>query len=158
MKCSGFLPIASRDSLDSALRRLKNADVLRGVIAAGLCVAIQVAALCAPLVHAHLDDHDGDHHAAALVHAHVGGHHSRHHESAATPVVVSEDDPEDATRLQIFVAVQAAAFTDPVLPPARFTFPQTLESNVARPPEVVRSHGPPESRPRASRAPPSFLS
>ena len=140
------------------MRRLNNADVLRGVIAAGLCVAIQVAALCAPLVHAHLDDHDGDHHGAARVHAHVSGHHVGRYEAAdPTPAVHPGDDPEEATRLQVFVAVQAAAFADPAPPPARFVLSPALESNVRRPPEVVRSHGPPERSPADSRAPPAFL-
>lgn len=68
---------------------------------------------------------------------------------------MAEQEPEQATRLQIFVAVAASALTIPSLPPARFTLPPVLESGPHRPPELVRSHGPPALGPAASRAPPT---
>jgi len=159
--------------------------VARRLIAAGLCAALQVGAWCAPLVHAHLDDHHDDHHDAAAIHAHLGGHphgpaeaghhaleyaghHARqygHHarqyvvsgfsRTKDQPVVGASDGSEQATRFQIFVAVAAAAFVTPALPPARFTLPPALESGTRRPPELVRSHGPPARGRAGSRAPPA---
>jgi hypothetical protein len=145
--------------------------VARRLIAAGLCAALQIGAWCAPLVHAHLDDHHDDHHDAAAIHAHVGGHpqgpakagHHVHTDVASgfsltkdEPAVGASDGPEQTTRLQIFVAVAAAAFVTPALPPARFTLPPALESGTRRPPELVRSHGPPDLGRTGSRAPPAL--
>jgi len=48
--------------------------VVRRLLAVCLSVAVPIGALCAPLVHAHLDDHHGGHHQANRVHAHLGGH------------------------------------------------------------------------------------
>lgn len=139
--------------------------VPRRLIAAGLCAALQVGAWRAPLVHAHLDDHHDDHHDAAAIHAHFGGHGGEHHgmrrvETDPAYAVhdvasVGEPEPEQTTRLQIFVAVAAAASLTPALPPARFTLPPALESGSRRPPELVRSHGPPSLGRTGSRAPPA---
>jgi len=133
--------------------------VARRLIAAGLCAALPVGAWCAPLVHAHLDDHNGDHHDAPAVHAHFAGHPAGHHDTAQSGADVStnigDHESEQTTRLQIFVAVEAAPFAAPTLPPARFTPPPVLESGPHRPPELVRSHGPPDLGRAESRAPPA---
>jgi len=144
--------------------------VARRLIAAGLCAALQVGAWCAPLVHAHLDDHHDDHHDAPAVHAHFGGHpqgpdsighHVRGYVASGVrgttdqPAIGSQDEPEQTTRLQIFVAVAAAAFATPALPPARFTLPPALASGPRRLPDLVRSHGPPDLGRAESRAPPT---
>src|SRR5687768_11220601 len=54
--------------------RIYNRRVLHRLTAAALSVAIPVAALCALLVHAHLDDHHADHDDAPVVHSHFSGH------------------------------------------------------------------------------------
>lgn len=129
----------------------------RGLIAGGLSVAIQAGALCAPLVHAHLDEHHADHHLPYGVHAHVNGHGGEDHRaSAETSAVHSEDDPEQITEFQIFVAVDAAAAAELPLPPVRFALLPPLESTLRRPPDVVRSHSPPDRSLADSRAPPAW--
>lgn len=128
--------------------------MVRGLIAAVLCVALQAGALCAPLVHAHLDDHHRHHHGAQRVHVHFSGH-ERHEAPAGTNAVRADDDPEQITSLQTFVAVAAVAFTEPALPPAPFVVPPAVESTMRQPPEEVRSHGPPTAGLPAPRAPPA---
>jgi len=140
------------------------------MMAAGLCVALQVGAWRAPLVHAHLDDQHHDHHAAAAVHAHFGGHprgpadagHATSEYVASgfsrtidRPILGSDDDSEQTTRLQAFVAVAGAVFATPALPPAPFALPVPIESATRRLPDLVRSHGPPGVDRPAPRAPPT---
>ncbi|MBI2186579.1 MAG: hypothetical protein HYU37_05570 [Acidobacteria bacterium] len=135
-----------------------------------LCLALPVGALYAPLVHAHFDGHHQDHHQPGAVHAHFGGHAAAHHPShsrerggsavergvpgARTVRAGVTDEPEQTTRLQIFVAVEAGAFTPPSLPPARFTLAPVPASIMRQPPHEVRSHGPPAARLLSPRAPP----
>ena len=137
-------------------------------------MALQVGAFTAPLLHAHPDDDHGDHHSASAVHAHFGGHphgpaNAGHHDyqredsdvasglrrTADYPVVALRDEPERTTRVQIFVAVEASAFTIPALPRARFILAPAPESMMRRRPDVVRSHGPPAARAASPRAPPA---
>lgn len=122
-------------------------------------MALQVGALNASLVHAHLDDHQNGHHDAPAVHAHFSGHSAGHHDIAQSgadgSTVIVDHDSEQTTRLQIFVAVETAALSTPVLPPARFTLTPPPESVMRRRPDVVRSHGPPPSRVSTARAPPT---
>jgi len=127
---------------------------MRRLTAAGLCIALQVGALCAPLVHAHLDDHHADHHDVPVVHAHAGGHPQG--PARDQPAIGPEDGSEQTTRLQVFVAVAPGVFAVPALPPARFTLRPALESAMRRLPELVRSHGPPPAHAVAPRAPPSL--
>lgn len=120
--------------------------VVSKLLAACLCVALPIGALCAPFLHAHLDDHHGDHHEAARVHAHLGGHEAqRHAASQAELAIGSGSEPEDVTRLQVFVAVHPVVPASPALSPARYTLPAPLESIMRRPLTVVHSHGPPSS-------------
>jgi hypothetical protein len=134
--------------------------VLRATIAVSLAAALQLAALGAPLLHAHLDDHDHDgHHGAARVHAHLGGHSTaRHATQHDDPAVTEDEDSERATGLQLFVAVEPTPFSIPALPEARYAVPMPLESIMRKPPVVAHSHGPPGGRPAALRGPPAFPS
>lgn len=136
---------------------------MRRLFAVTLCVAVPIGALCAPLVHAHLDDHHDGHHAghhdANRVHAHLDGHEVDRHVSSEEALAVEPGaDPEHVTRLQVFVAVHAAAPIAPALPQARYTLPAPLESIMRRPPAVVHSHGPPGASSTGSRAPPALPS
>ena len=157
--------------------------VLRTLTAVELSVAIPLGALCAPLVHAHPDNHHADHHGANRIHAHLGGHRPtpeaparprrsasaeagdldhhplhQHDLTGGTPAIEQDADAEQITRLQVFVAVYADAFTPPALPNARFILPTPPESAMRRPPEVVHSHGPPYASSTGPRAPPAFPS
>lgn len=146
-----------------------NAPVMRRLVAAGLCAALQVGAFTAPLVHAHLDDHHDDHHDAAAVHAHFDGHApgpatAGHHVPRYVasgfsrnnqPAVRAHDDAEEITRLQIFIAETPVPSVTPALPPARFAPAPEPGSVMRRGPDVVRSHGPPRSGVTTPRAPPT---
>ena len=133
----------------------------RKLIALTLTLAMPVASVCAPLVHAHLDDHVHGH----RIHAHLSGHASHHehakdrhhadkHHPMAAPVVASDDSSERATSVPLFVAVQKDLLLQPVLPRATFAIAAPLRSVLRRPPDDVRSHGPPPVRFGPSRAPP----
>jgi len=129
---------------------------MRRFVAAGLSMALQLGAFQAPLMHAHLDDHEDDHHHARAVHAHFGGHSHPGPAEAGQhdgPVVAAPE--EQTTRLQTFVAVKATAPISPALPPAVFTPIAPIESAMRRPPELVRSHSPPDVACLAPRAPPT---
>lgn len=134
--------------------------VVRRLLAVGLSVAVPMGALCAPLVHAHLDDHHGGHHDANRVHAHLGGHDVDHHVvSAGRELAIEPDaDREDVTGVQVFLAVHAAAPASPALPQARYSLPARLESVMRRPPAVAHSHDPPGASSAGPRAPPAFPS
>jgi hypothetical protein len=149
----------------------------RRVLALALAACVPLGALCAPLVHAHADDHHDPHHDGSRVHAHLGGHGSARHQvrhddhDTDHHVAASLDEHhsrlaeieetgarEDVVRLQFFVAVDAHAFVAAGLQQGTYRLPPPLESVMRRPPIVVRSHGPPDRSPSASRAPPAHLS
>jgi hypothetical protein len=134
----------------------------RRLLAIGVAVALQAGALTSPLVHAHLDDHHDDHHDASRVHAHVGGHvggHAGgHREDAGGTTVHEAEAPERIVALALFVATYADAGIEPAVAPALFRVAPSTESLMRRPPEVVRSHGPPPPASSAPRAPPVFPS
>ncbi len=133
--------------------------MFRAIIAGSVAVALQLAALGAPLFHAHLDDHHHAHHGAARVHAHMGGHNTAHHGLGSNgPAVVEGDDAEKTTAFQLFVAAAPSALAVPAPPPLRFTLPAPLESIVPSPPAGLHSHDPPPRQSGPSRAPPPFLS
>jgi len=132
--------------------------VFRKLIAVGLAAAVQAAALGAPLVHAHLGGHDSDHHHGhQAVHAHLSGH-SWSHQNHGNRPTIDDNDGERTVYLQLFVALDVAAFQ---LPPAVVSsFDLTVP--VAAAPRavlhVVHGHDPPSGRSLSSRAPPAFLS
>jgi len=132
--------------------------VFRALVAVSSVVALQLAALGAPLLHAHLDDDPHGHHDAARVHAHLGGHATHHATPRDTPAIDENEGAERATGLQLFVAVEPVPFLIPALPQSRYALPAPLESMMRRPPAVAHSHDPPGVRPATSRAPPVFPS
>jgi hypothetical protein len=133
--------------------------VIRRWVAAFVSSAIPVAALCAPLVHAHPDHHDSDHHVAAVVHAHVAPHPADHHDRRrnSSESTVRDHDEEQTLRLQVYVAVGQTSYE---LPAATLTVVQLAtpgETLAHRPVIVIHGHDPPQF-PTSSRAPPSRLS
>ena len=128
----------------------------RRLLAFGLSVAIQAAALSAPLIHAHLDDHDDDHHGAGRIHAHLDGHRPHDHDDADAPALQGEESPERVVGVPLFVAAQPETPIEPALAPAPFELPSVATSLMRRRPGEVRSHGPPAPSSLAARAPPAF--
>jgi hypothetical protein len=119
-----------------------------------LVLAVQVAALAAPLVHVHLEAHDGDHHGARAIHTHWDGHASSHHHPAGTPAVAAADDDRPFF-LDVFTAVTATSGPLPALVAAGFVVAVPSEAKAFRTIDRVRIHDPPTARPAASRAPPT---
>ena len=131
-------------------------NVVPKVVAIALSLAVQGAALTAPFVHAHLDDHGTAHHAARTVHSHWGGHpHAAHHSDAPA---IESGDQDRAVFINAFVAVTASVFSVPALVHGVFALPTPAEMAAHRGVEVVRSHDPPRLGNLPSRAPPAFLS
>lgn len=133
-----------------------NESIVRKAIAVALSLAVQAAALSAPLVHAHPDDYETGHHTGRTVHTHWAGHATSHHPSDAP--ALEADDHDRAVFLNAFVAVAAAWFSAPGMTPAVCELAVPAERRAHRTADVVRSHDPPLIRSLSSRAPPALLS
>lgn len=136
---------------------------MRRFSALTLLLALPMAALWDPFVHAHFDStHTTTHHDGRVIHSHAETHrpHRAHTVSAGPSVSVSfaADENEDAGYLTTFVATECCA------PPS--TDVVVAAETLVRPPRRVchfdsmgtRNHDPPDSGSDAPRAPPSFLS
>jgi len=143
--------------------------VRRRLLAVSLAIAVPVGALCAPLVHAHPDDHHDGHHGASRVHSHLAAHgidHTgptahdidHHHVRLGAFEIEAGAGTELVTRVQFFVADQPNDLIPIGLLPLGFALPAPLESVMRRPPVVSHSHDPPLARSGPSRAPPAILS
>ena len=152
--------------------------------ALALSLAIPVAALAAPLLHVHPDEHATAHHRGATVHSHWSGHSGtpaghRHHDSnairdanhdgdrdgARVPASTSSDGPtlhtadrDRAIFFSAYVAVTPAALPSPGIVPNAVALPVPLERAAHLSVEVAHGHDPPLTRLLPARAPPSFLS
>lgn len=132
--------------------------MLRKLIAVGLSVAVQAAALGAPLVHAHLGGHESDHHhGRQAVHAHLFGHPSTHQHPAARRSL-DDNDAERTVYLQLFVAVGVASFELPPAVVSSFDLSVPVTAAPRAQLHVVHGHDPPSGKSLSSRAPPAFLS
>ena len=126
-----------------------------GVLA--LSVALQAAALTAPLVHQHPDDDATDHHRGRTVHSHWTGHQHDEGLTVRGPAL-TEADPDRAVFLNSFVAVREVRAPAPALSFETVELSAPAERRPYRAIEVVRSHDPPIGTSLPSRAPPSHLS
>lgn len=129
---------------------------MRKVIALALALAVQAAALSAPLVHAHPDDHATDHHGAREVHTHWAGH-AASHDSSDEPSLDAADH-DQAVFLNAFLAVATSSFPAFGVTHAVFELSVPAERAAHLVIEIGRSHDPPSFRLLPSRAPPVFLS
>ena len=129
---------------------------MRKVLALALSLAVQAAALSAPLVHAHPDGHATEHHGAREIHTHWAGH-SPSHDSSDGPAADAPDH-DRAVFLNAFVAVAATSFPIPSVTISVFELPVPRERAPHRVVEIAHGHDPPCLRSLSSRAPPSFLS
>jgi hypothetical protein len=129
---------------------------VRSIIAVALALAFEAAALGAPLVHAHPDDHATGHHHGRVVHTHWSGHaqSARHPD---TPTVETEDHDRPVF-VNAFVAVSPSPPSAAGLTPEIFELPVLPEQAAHRRVDDVRSHDPPCFRSLSSRAPPACLS
>jgi len=143
--------------------------VRRRLLAVSLAITVPVGALCAPLVHAHPDDHHDGYHGASRVHSHLAAHGIGHagrtghdidhrHVRPGASEIEHGADTELVTRVQFFVADQPNDLIPIGLQPLGFTLAAPLESVMRRPPVVSHGHDPPLARSGPSRAPPAILS
>jgi hypothetical protein len=150
----------SGDSAASRLTRrpalTNNEAIVRKAIAIALSLAVQAAALSAPLVHAHPDDHATEHHGARAVHSHWAGH-SAPHGSSGHPALEA-DDHDRAVFLGAFAAAAVSPRYAPGVMHAVFALPLPVEGVAHRGVEVAHGHDPPVVRTLPSRAPPAHLS
>jgi hypothetical protein len=121
-------------------------------------MALVGATLTAPHVHAHLDDHASEHHAADEVHAHIDPH-----ADAATPRTI--DRPRIASHpdteplyLKLFLAVSLTVVELPAAMSTSCEFAVPAERPSKQSLYVVHGHDPPALRTRPTRAPPPHLS
>ena len=129
--------------------------MIRRFTAIALAVAVQAYALTAPFMHAHLDDHDADHHAAPEVHSHFSAH-ATHHAAGATEV--GEDDHDRPVYLQLFVAVDPEPAPAAGIVISAYDLPAPAEARAHVPVKVVHGLDPPFFTLLPARAPPAFLS
>ncbi len=144
-------------ALDAVTVLTNNVTVVRKVIAVALSLAVQGAALGAPLVHVHPADHATDHHGARAVHTHWTGHHSHSHRSADMPAIDREDH-DRAVYLNTYVAAAGSSFFALGITHSAWELPVPAETGAHGSVQVVHSHDPPFLRLLSSRAPPAFLS
>ena len=128
---------------------------MRKVIAIALSLAVQAAALSAPLVHLHPDDQATEHHGAREVHTHWAGHAPSHHSSDAA---LDTADHDRAVFLNAFVAVAASLLPAPAVTHGVFELPVPRDSAPHRGVEIAHGHDPPFFSSLPSRAPPSLPS
>lgn len=143
--------------LDSLPQVANNRDVIRRVIAAWLGVALVGAAAVAPLVHAHPDDLDTDHHSGGAVHAHLSPHTAPVHRHPADHSF-SEDDHDRAVPVDALVAVSSAAWAIPLAAPVDAGAVVSPERPAHTWVDAVYGHDPPAASARIPRAPPALLS
>ena len=131
--------------------------VVRRLTAAALTLALQAGAWTAPWVHAHLDEHDADHHQGRVIHAHLPEESwdARHRPSLESNVAEAHAaDDGTSIDLQVFVAVQSPPQTAPGLSAPGFELPTppVHAAKVSVPAEG--GHDPPTRTSISSRAPP----
>ena len=119
-------------------------------------MAIPLGALSAPLVHAHLDELDTDHHRAHEIHAHFAGHSSL--PTFPGGARLDDHEAERAVYLQVFVAVAQASFDVPAAVVTTWQLDTPAEAPACHSLRIVHGHDPPFVGSLASRAPPAFPS
>jgi hypothetical protein len=134
---------------------MENSDEVKRLLAFGVAVAVQIGAVWAPFLHAHVDE-DAGHHQPTAVHAHLSGHAPSH--AAHCGMALDEPDHDRAIYLQVFVAVQTVPFEVPAAAPALFDLTAPPEQPAHVTVEVTHGHDPPLVSALDSRPPPSFLS
>jgi hypothetical protein len=126
---------------------------VRRALAIVLGLALQAAALSAPLTHAHPDNAATGHHRERTVHTHWAGH-SRAHGTSGGPII-DADDHGRAVFLGAFVAVASAQLHAVGLSLSPFVLPVPVERAAHPSVEVTHGHDPPIVSNVSSRAPPT---
>jgi hypothetical protein len=133
-----------------------NGHRVQKAIAVVLALGVQAAALTAPLLHAHPDDHATGHHSGRSVHTHWDGHDYSQHPS--NDPAINADDHDRAVFLNPFVAVAASPLSAVAVAQQPFEIPVPSERPAHRSVHVAHSHDPPVLGSLQPRAPPTLLS
>src|SRR5262245_48702203 len=104
-----------------------NPTVFRRLTAASLVVLVQAGAICAPLMHVHLDAEETGHHHGQTLHAHLSGH-DVDVPLTRGPIADHQEEAGRTVAAQIFVSPAVDPFSLPavstpafvlVVPPAQ---------------------------------------
>ncbi len=128
---------------------------MRKVYALALVLALQAAALVAPLVHAHVDTVESDHHRARTIHSHWEGHGQAHRQQSRAQTIEPDEYHDRAFFLDAFTAVTPEPLFAPALAVSQFLFPPSAEVAAHRVVDITHSHDPPFLPSLAARAPPA---
>jgi hypothetical protein len=136
-----------------------NRRVFRRLTAAALVVLVQAGAICAPLLHVHLDADETEHHHGQALHAHLSGH--DHHEAIRPippgPIVDHQEEAGRTVAAQIFVSAAADPFRLPAIPPSAFVLVVPAADPRGRTPHTTHATDPPALRIASPRAPPASV-
>jgi hypothetical protein len=124
--------------------------VTRWPVALLLTLTLPVGSVCAPFLHAHVNE-DADHDHETSIHSHFSGHTPHHPHQGRS---IDEPDHDRAIYLQTFVATQATPFEIPATAPEPFAVPVPSERPACPPVEITHGHDPPCFPASALRAPP----
>jgi hypothetical protein len=130
--------------------------VMRGAVAIGLCLVLQVGAAAAPFIHAHVGT--GHHDQQNQIHAHLDGHAAHRHPPAGGREIATPDRDAHAGRVSavpLFVAVdpdRVPVFESPQPP---FAAHPPLLTMAHERVDAPRAHGPPVADRTTPRAPPA---
>jgi hypothetical protein len=132
--------------------------VFRRLTAAVLVVFVQAGAICAPLMHVHLDAEENEHHHGQTLHVHLSGHDShdtiRPHRPG--PIVDHQKEAGRTVAAQIFVSAAADPFSLPAIPRASFVLVVPAAQLLGRMPHTAHATDPPSLDLPAPRAPPAL--
>ena len=130
--------------------------VLRRLTAAVLVIIVQVGAICAPLMHVHLDADETEHHHGQALHAHLSGHHDAI-PTRPGPIVDHPDDEGRTVAAHIFVSPAADPFSLIAVPSPAFVVVVPPAQASGRTPHIAHAHDPPSLIVSSPRAPPAIL-
>jgi hypothetical protein len=131
--------------------------VLRRLTAAALAMLVQVGAICAPMMHVHLDAADNEHHHGQALHAHLSGHHVDV-PIAPGPIVDHQEEAGRTVAAHIFVSAAADPFSLPAVPRAAFVLVVPPAGTIGRTPHTAHATDPPPFDAASPRGPPLSLS
>jgi len=131
--------------------------VFRRLTAAALVVLVQVGAVCAPLMHVHLDADETEHHHGQALHAHLSDHHIDLPVRPG-PIFDHQEEVGRTVAAHIFVSAAAEPFSLPVVPPVAFVLLVPPAQPSGRTPHIAHATDPPSLRNASPRAPPTSLS
>jgi hypothetical protein len=137
-----------------------NPPVFRRLTAAALVVLVQASAICAPLLHVHLDADETEHHHGQALHAHLSGHdnHDTVRPHRPGPIVDHQEEAGRTVAAQIFVSGAADPFNLPAIPRPEFVLLVPPPQPGGRTPHTAHATDPPSLRIPSPRAPPASLS